>query len=139
MKRFLFAAVMLVAVHYSLSGIFLPDPPSHWLAPLTNDVRSVFAVAFGKLPFDEHIISLVVAAVAVAGLGVALLALFGWVVPTAWFLPSLLVGSGSSVLLYALFFNRMALIPLVLNVFLVGSVLGLRWFMPQLADGAGVR
>ena len=79
------------------------------------------------------------AAVAVAALGVGLFALFGWVVPRTWLLPCLLAGSGCSILLYLLFFNRMALIPLVLDAFILGSVLGLRWFAPQLADSAGVQ
>jgi hypothetical protein len=126
MNRYFFGALVIVAIHYSLSGIMLPDPPSHWLAPLTNDVRSVFTVLFGKLPFDERAIGLLISTVAICGLGLGLLGLFGWVVPTGWFTPSLLVGAGCSIALYLLFFNQMALIPLALNAFILWGLFGSR-------------
>jgi hypothetical protein len=130
MNRYFFATLLLVALHYSLSGILLPEPPSHWLAPLTNDVRSILTVLFGKLPFDEHALSLLLSAIAVGALGLGLLGLFGWVVPAAWYLPSLVTGAGASVLLYLLFFNQWAFIPLLLNGVILYAVIQLRAFAP---------
>ncbi len=132
MNRYLFASLLLVAIHYSLSGILLPEPPSHWLAPLTNDVRSVFGSAFGKLPFDDHLLSLLLGFVSVAGLGLAFFSLFGWVAPAGWFAPALVTGAGASVLLYLLFFNQWAFIPLLLDVAILYQVVGLRAVVPNL-------
>lgn len=130
MNRYLLATLVLVAIHYSLSGIFLPEPPSHWLAPLTNDARSVFGLAFGRLPFDEHALSLLLSAIAVGALGLGLFGLFGWVIPSAWFAPALVTGAGASALLYLLFFNHWAFIPLLLNAAILYAVIGLRAFIP---------
>jgi hypothetical protein len=44
----------------------------------------------------------------------------------------LLAGAGSSVVLYVLFFNQLALIPLALDAFILWSVLGARWFVPTM-------
>ena len=92
-------------------------------------MRSVFGLAFGRLPFDEHALSLLISAVAVGALGLGLFSLFGWVVPSAWLAPSLLTGAGASVLLYLLFFNHWAFIPLLLNAAILYAVIGSRAFV----------
>jgi len=131
-NRYLFATLLLVSIHYSLSGIMLPEPPSHWLAPLTNDVRPIFGAAMGRLPVDERFIALVPAAVSVSGLGLGLFSLFGWLVPAGWYLPSLLTGAGAGTVLYLLFINQWALIPLMLDVAILWTLVGSRGLIPSL-------
>jgi hypothetical protein len=53
--------------------------------------------------------------------------LLGWLVPAGWFRGLALVGAGASALLYVLFIGPLAVLPLLVDAFLLWGLLLQKW------------
>ncbi len=75
------------------------------------------------------------AAAGVASLAfiVAAGALWGFVVPPAWWQPALLVGAAASLVLFLVYMSPLAIIPLVVDLIILWGVLSQRWSVATFA------
>ena len=55
------------------------------------------------------------------------IALFGWLIPAAWWTELVIVGAVASAILYLLYFGFTALIPLAIDSFLLLGIFVLHW------------
>jgi hypothetical protein len=61
--------------------------------------------------------------------------IFGWLIPPAWLPALMIIGSVASCLLFVLYVGINALIPLVINIFLLWGVFGWHWTVESLSGG----
>lgn len=122
--RYLVALLLLVGIHFSLSGLMLPEGRPSFLAPITQGSRPLV----GSAGNATHLL----AALSVLGLGMGLLALLGWLVPANLWVPAVTVGAVASMVLYIWFLSRWAIIPLALDALILWGVFGLSWSVAAL-------
>lgn len=117
--RYLVALLLLVGIHFSLSGLMLPEGAASFLAPITQGSRPLV----GSAGSATHLLG----ALSVLGLGMGLLALFGWLVPGNLWLPAVCLGVVASVVLYVWFLSAWAILPLALDALILWGIFASNW------------
>jgi hypothetical protein len=65
----------------------------------------------------------------------AIAGIFGWLVPSNWWIPLVVLGSASSAVLFICYIGIHSLIPLAIVVFLFWGVLSQNWTVASLKGG----
>lgn len=132
--RYLIIVLLLSGAHFSLIAL-VPAPRAWWGWPFGLESPSALA-GVGQLPspVNQRVTSLLALAAGFAFLA-AVLALLGWLVPAELFGILVVMGAGSSSLLYALHVSTLAWLPIGLNLVLLWGVLGLHWTAAMLKGG----
>ena len=130
--RFVVLALLIVAAHFSLTP-FAPAPAGkgsfYWPFAADSKPRLDFV---GGLPRESGAVTAALAGIAGLGLVAAALALFGIAVPADWFPALVIVASVASALLYALYFRSTSLLPLAIDLVLLGGVILQHWTVSKL-------
>jgi hypothetical protein len=129
--RYLLIVLLLLAAHFSLTAL-VPGEKA-WVGwPFAVNSQPVLA-GVGSLaqPLGQVATPLLALISGVAFL-TAVLSLIGWLIPAELFGPLVIIGAGSSILLYALYAGVLALLPLGLDLFLLWGILALHWTVPAL-------
>jgi hypothetical protein len=128
MLRFVVLVLLIAAAHFSLIP-FAPAPAGKaWLVwPLAADARPWLG-GLGGLPAQGgSIVTPALAGLAALCFVAAALALFGLLVPAAWWPWLVALGAASSALMYVLYIGPWAILPLALDLLLLWGVYGLHW------------
>jgi hypothetical protein len=128
--RILVAALIILAAHFSLTA-FVPGGKALFYWPWGSNTRTLVK-GLGGLPRDDAVLTSVLAWWAGLAFFLAFLALFQIMVPEIWFPIFLLSACVSSILLFALHFSVLALLPVLIDVVLLFGVLVQHWTPPNL-------
>jgi hypothetical protein len=102
------------------------------LTALVPGPRALFYWPFGPeskpiVGFGAGALTRLLSVIAGACLLAAAAALFGLIIPEAWFLPLVVVGSVASIVLYVLYLSVYSIIPIAIDVILLWGVLAQQW------------
>lgn len=132
--RIIVIALLLLATHFSL----IPFAPAE-----TGKNTIIWPIAANSRPWLSGIGGLpqqpgsVVTTLLAGGAGLcligAVLALFGVVIPAAWWPVLVTTGSAASMLVYVLYFGPLALIPIALDMALLWGVFIQKWTVTGLS------
>lgn len=129
--RYLLIVLLLLGAHFSLTAL-VPGQKA-WLGwPFA--VNSQPALAGGGAltqPLSQTMTPLL-ALISSAAFLTAVLSLIGWLIPAEWFGLLVIIGAGSSILLFLLHVSVLALLPIGLDLLLLWGVLALHWTVPML-------
>jgi hypothetical protein len=117
--RILVAVLLLVGAHFSLTAL-IPGPQALFYWPFGPESRPIVGLGAG-LP--TKLLSIVAGVCLLA----AAAALFGLIVPEAWFVPLVVAGSIASILLYVLYLGVFSIAPIAIDVILLWGVLAQQW------------
>lgn len=122
------AAMLLLGAHFCLTAFAPAKAGKAWLLwPFGADSRPVYA-GVGELPNQPgNVITPLLAGVAGLSFIGAVLALFGIVIPSSWLTLLIVIATGASIALFALYFSPRAILPLTIDAFLLVGVLMLHW------------
>ena len=122
--RILVAVLLIVGAHFSLTAL-IPGPKSVFYWPFEPESKPSVGLGAGVL---TPLLSVVAGVCLLA----AAAALFGLIVPAAWFVPLVVVGSIASILLYVLYLSAFSIIPIAIDVILLWGVLAQQWSVVSL-------
>jgi hypothetical protein len=131
--RYVVTVLLLVGAHFSLTAFAPAAAGKRWIGwPFDADSKPRLG-SLGGLPKQGGALAALLAGVAGLGfLAAAVGLLFGVVVPADWWRALVMVALVASILLYALYFGPLALIPIALDVAILWGVLAQGWSMSGL-------
>lgn len=122
--RILVVVLLVVGAHFSLTAL-IPGPKALFYWPFGPESKPI--VEFGAgLP--TKLLSIVAGVCLLA----AAAALFGLIIPEAWFVPLVVVGSIASILLYVLYLGVYSIIPVAIDAILLWGMLAQQWTVASL-------
>jgi hypothetical protein len=122
--RILVTVLLIVGAHFGLTAL-IPGPKALVYWPFGPESRPIIGVGAGA-PTQ------LLAVIAGASLLAAAAALFGLIIPEGWFVPLVIVGSITSILLYVLYFSVYSIAPIAIDVILLWGVLAQQWTVASL-------
>jgi hypothetical protein len=115
--------LLLLGAHFSLTANVPAEAGKAWvLWPFAADSQPVVAL-FGTSNTPMQLLSVIAGVAFVA----AALALMGWIIPSTWWMPLVLVAVAASSVLFLLYVGPWALIPIAINAVLLWGVLVQHW------------
>jgi hypothetical protein len=123
--RIVVAALIILAAHFSLTA-FVPGHKAVFYWPWGRNTRTLVK-GIGGLPQDDAIVTSMLAWLAGLAFLLAFAALFQIVVPAILFPILVAAASMASILLFALHFSGLALLPVLVDVVLLFGVLAQHW------------
>jgi hypothetical protein len=132
--RFLVLALLLAAAHFNLTP-FAPAEKAWVLWPFVGDSQPIVG-GIGGLPQESG--SLATSALAgIAGLCfiAAAVSLLEIVVPAGWFTTLAIVGGGTSIALFGLYFSPLSILPVIIDLALLWGVFAQHWTVAELIGG----
>lgn len=122
--RILVAVLLVLGAHFSLTAL-IPGPKALFYWPFGPESKPIIGAGIGVL---RPVLS-VIAGVCLLG---AAAALFGLIIPAAWFVPLVVVGSIASILLYVLYLSVYSIIPIGIDTILLWGMLAQQWTVASL-------
>jgi hypothetical protein len=131
--RYVITVLLLVGAHFSLTAFAPAAAGKRWIGwPFDADSKPLPGGA-GGLPRQGGALSALLAGVAGLGFLAAVVGLlFGVVIPADWWRALVTVSAAASILLYALYFSPLSLLPIALDVVILWGVLSQGWSMSGL-------
>jgi hypothetical protein len=117
--RILVTVLLIVGAHFSLTAL-IPGPQALAYWPFGPESKPIVSVGAGA-PTQ------LLAVIAGASLLAAAAALFGLIIPEGWFVPLVIVGSITSILLYVLYFGLFSLLPIGIDAILLWGIFVQHW------------
>lgn len=131
------ATLLVFLAWHGPTTFFVPSGPPHedgWVFwPFGQQSRPVIDAFVGVLAPDkvtatgQPTVALVAAGFASLAFIGAGLALWGLLVPSAWWTPALVVGAVSSIVLFAIYLSPLAVIPFVVDALILWGVVAQGW------------
>lgn len=122
--KFLITLLLLVSAHFALTATVPAPAGKNWvLWPFAADSPAGWGLT-GKGVSD---ITKLLSVIAGAGFLAALLALFGLLIPAEWWGMLVGIASVASLVLYLLYLGRWAILPIVIDIFLLWGIFVVRW------------
>lgn len=120
--------LLVASAHFNLTPFAPTQEGKAWIGwPFAADSKSWLGMSVSLPAQSGSFITPTLAGVAGICFLAAAACLLGWLVPVDWFRPLVIAACSASVLLYALYFGPLALLPLALDVFLLYGLFGLNW------------
>jgi hypothetical protein len=131
--HYVVTVLLLVGAHFSLTAFAPAAEGKRWVGwPFGVDSKSLLS-GLGGLPRQGGAVTALLAGVAGLGFLLAVVGLlFGVVVPTDWWRILVTTSAAASILLYALYFGPLSLLPIALDVVILWGVLLHGWSMSGL-------
>jgi len=131
--RYVVTVLLLVGAHFSLTAFAPAAEGKRWAGwPFGVDSKSVLSV-LGGLPRQGGAITALLAGVAGLGFLAAVVGLlFGVIVPADYWRALVTVSAAASILLYALYFGPLSLLPIALDVVILWGAWSRGWSMSGL-------
>jgi hypothetical protein len=130
--RYLILVLLLVSAHFALTP-FAPGPAGsskiYW--PFAVDSKPWLSCV-GGLPAQSGLLTAILAGLAGLGFLVSAIGVFWNIIPPGWWPFIIIISAAASILLYVLYFNQWALIPLILDFVLLVGVLFQHWTVVSL-------
>lgn len=121
--KWLINILIILAAHFSLTP-FAPAKDGKWfLWPFGQDSHPIFSFIGGLPAQSNGMITAILSGIAGLGFVLSLLARFGWLVPTAWITPALIIASACSIVLFIVYFNIWAILPIVVDLAILWLIL----------------
>jgi hypothetical protein len=134
LMRFVVLILLLLAAHFAATP-FAPAPKAWFAWPFSTDSKPVLAVVGGLPQQSGSVFVPLVAGIATLSFLIAILALFGLMVPSAWFAPAAILGAVASILLYITFAGLWAILPIAVDLIVLWGVLSQQWTAAGLRAG----
>lgn len=121
--KWLINILIIFAAHFSLTP-FAPAKDGKWfLWPFGQDSFPIFSFIGGLPAQSNGMITAILSGIAGLGFVLSVLARFGWLVPTTWITPMLIVASICSIILFIAYFNVWTVLPIVVDLAILWLVL----------------
>jgi hypothetical protein len=122
--KFLITLFLLAGAHFALTAN-LPSPAKKsWILwPFAADSQAVLGLTGERVMTITKLLSVIAGVCFLA----ALLALFGLIIPAEWWGVLVGVAGASSLALYLLYLGPWAVLPIVIDIFLLWGILVARW------------
>lgn len=121
--KWLINILITLAAHFSLTP-FAPAKDGKWfLWPFGQDSLPIFSFIGGLPAQPNGMITTILSSIAGLGFILSLLARFGRLVPATWIIPALIVASICSIILFVVYFNVWAVLPIVIDLAILWLVL----------------
>ena len=127
--RLLIAFLLLLGAHFALTANVPAPAGQGWIFwPFAADSQAVLGFTGEGISNMTKLLS------AIAGICflAALLALFGLLIPAEWWGVLVGIAAASSLILYVLYFDPWAILPLAIDIFLLWGVLIPHWSVASL-------
>lgn len=122
--KFLVTLLLLAGAHFALTANVPAPAGKEWILwPFATDSQAILHLAGDGVTNFTKLLSVIAGVCFLA----AIMALFGWVFPAEWW--GILVGIGSiaSLALYLLFLGPWAIIPIIIDLFLLWGLFFAQW------------
>lgn len=129
MMRYVVLLILVIAAIFNLTAFF-PAEQAWPLQPFGAD--TVSWLGFGLRGMPGSLIAPILAFIAGLAFLSAALCLFGLVFPEHWFGGLVVAGAVSSLLLFVLFISELALLPIVLDLFMLYGIFSKNWTVANL-------
>jgi hypothetical protein len=131
--RIVVAILLLLGAHFSLTACAPAPAGRAWLLwPFAAGAQPILS-GIGGLPRQSgSVLTPLLASLSGLAFLAAALSLFDRAVPAEWWLPLIVLATGVSILLHALYAGPWALLPLAVDALLLWGVLALHWSVPAL-------
>jgi len=121
-------ALLLLGAQFSLTAFAPAEKGKAWILwPFSADSHPWLSFIGGLPAQSGSILTPLLAGLAGLGFLAAVGSLLGIVIPAKWLLTLVLVSSAASLLLFVLYFNALALAPIVVDVALLCGVMSQGW------------
>ena len=128
--RWLIIVTLLLGAHFALTAI-APGEKALFYWPFAKDSKPTLDVLGSATKPITQFLSIVAGLCFLASVA----AIFGWLIPPALLPPLMIISSVASALLFMLYANINALIPLAIDAFLLWGVFGWHWTVTTLRGG----
>jgi hypothetical protein len=126
--RYAIAALVVIAAHFSLTAFAPAEAGKAWAFwPFAADSRPILAGVGGLPQQPGSALAPMLAGLAGVGFILALLGLFDFAVPLAWWRSLVVAAAAASILLYLLFLGRWSALPIALDGVLVWLAVAQPW------------
>lgn len=132
--RWLLFVLFLVSVHFSLTP-FAPGSKSWILWPFSQESKSWLGFVGGMPVQSGSALTPIIAGLAGLGFIAAIVGLFWTGIPANWWRVAVIVSAVLSILLYALFFGKWAILPIVLDIVVLWGIFFQDWSVTTLRGG----
>lgn len=127
--RIVLVVLLILAWHLATTAFVPTTAGKAWMFwPFASDTKSLLPSLVALPQQSKNPITPLLAGVASLCFIGAGLALFGLLVPAAWFRPLLLAAASASTLLFVLFFGLWSLLPIAVNAVLLWGALVQDWW-----------
>jgi hypothetical protein len=120
--KFVFALLLILGAHFNLTPFAPAEAGKAWVGwPFAADSKPWLSIIGGLPQQSGSMVTTILAGAAGLAFIMALMSLFGWLVPAEWLRVCVVIAAGASMLLYVLYFGIWSLIPIAINVLLLWS------------------
>lgn len=128
--RWLVIITVLLGAHFALTAI-APGEKALFYWPFAKNSKPSLDILGSATKPVTQLLSVVAGLCFLA----SVMAILGWLIPPAWFVPLIIFGTVASTLLFLLYININALVPLAIDAFLLWGVFGWHWTVATLRGG----
>ena len=128
--RWLVIITVLLGAHFALTAI-APGEKALFYWPFAKNSKPSLDILGPATKPVTQLLSVVAGLCFLA----SVMAILGWLIPPAWFVPLIIFGSVVSTLLFLLYIGINALVPLAIDAFLLWGVFGWHWTVATLRGG----
>lgn len=122
--KFLITLLLLAGAHFALTASVPAPTGKNWVFwPFATDSHAVLGLAGDGVSSITKLLSVIAGVCFLA----ALLALFGLLIPAEWWGVLVGIGSIASLALYLLYLGPWAILPIVIDIFLLWGIFVVRW------------
>ena len=128
--RWLVIITVLLGAHFALTAI-APGEKALFYWPFAKNSKPSLDILGSATKPVTQLFSVVAGLCFLA----SVMAILGWLIPPAWFVPLIIFGTVVSTLLFLLYISINALVPLAIDAFLLWGVFGWHWTVATLRCG----
>lgn len=127
--KFFVTLLLLAGAHFALTANVPAPAGKEWILwPFAIDSQAILHLTGGGIANFTKLLSAIAGVCFLA----AIMALFGWVFPADWWGVLVAIASITSLALYLLFLGPWAIIPIIIDLFLLWGVFFTHWFAAML-------
>jgi hypothetical protein len=121
--KWLINILIIFSAHFSLTS-FAPAKDGKWfLWPFGQDSFPIYSFIGGLPAQSNGMITTILSGIAGLSFVLSLMARFGWLFPAAWIAPLLIIASICSIILFIIYFNVWAVLPIVIDLAILWLVI----------------